>query len=86
MKGLPVLDDEDAAWTTRAMLGLRTKMNASNDKKWGGGDLEVDMGRPTMRGTPPWRPSIDETKYINFQKAVPKEMNTHIPTHGEKFA
>ena len=46
--------------------------------------LEIDMGRPTMRGTPPWRPSIDEHKYIKFKEVAPEEEKTYIPTLGEK--
>ena len=34
IRGIPVINDEDAAWTTRAMMGLRTKMSDAKDKKW----------------------------------------------------
>ena len=85
IRGKPLLNDDDAEWLTRAMIGLRTEMNGHKEKKWGTGELAVDMGRPTMRGTPPWRPNIDARQFIDFKAAAPEEEQDYIPTHGQRI-
>ena len=65
-------------------IGLRTKMNGAKKKRWMEGDLAVDMGKPVMRGTPPWRNNLDERHHIDFKKNAPATEQAYIPLHGQK--